>query len=442
MAPIPERVESDTELPGRVDVAVIGGGIIGASTAYFLAERGVSVALLEKHEVGCEQSSRNWGWCRQMGRDPREIPLIVESLALWRTMNTRLGEETGFRQTGIIYLAETEAELAQRASWLGYAREYQLDSRLIRSREIEAIVPGSTRSYLGALHTPSDGRAEPTLAAPAIARATRRLGGKVLTRCAVRGVETAGGRVSGIITERGPVACNAVVLAGGAWSRLFAGNMGIDLPQLRVVNSVMRTAAIETGLEQATATGKFAVRKRLDGGYTIAHRHLSVADIVPDSFRLLLPFLPVLRLGWSGLRLRVGRQLIDEARLPRRWQLDQRSPFEAVRVLDPEPVGSILREALASLKDYFPAFRDVEIIERWAGLIDATPDAVPVISGLDDRPGFFIATGFSGHGFGIGPGAGRLMADLVTGAEPLVDPSPFRFARFRDGTKPQPLVGF
>ncbi|MEZ5773808.1 MAG: FAD-binding oxidoreductase [Hyphomicrobiaceae bacterium] len=441
MAPVPDRVPSDAERPSRVDTVVVGGGIIGVSTALELAERGVSVALLEKGEIAAEQSSRNWGWCRQMGRDPREIPLIVESLKSWRGMNARIGAETGYRQTGILYLAETEAELQKRAAWLDYAREYQLDSRLIRGEEVERMMPGATRSWKGALYTPTDGRAEPTMAAPAMARHLKSLGASVLTRCAVRGVERSAGRVSSVVTERGRIGCDSVVLAGGAWSRLFCGPLGIDLPQLKVVNSVMRTAPIETGLERAGAGGRFAFRRRLDGGYTVAHRHLSVVDIVPDSFRLLLDFLPAYRLDPLGLRLRVGGRFIAEARLPRRWALDRPSPFEAVRVLDPEPVEWVLKQAAESLKSYFPAFRGMEVVEKWAGAIDATPDAVPVISPVESVPGFYLATGFSGHGFGLGPGAGRLAADLVMGRTPVVDPAPFRFTRFSDGSRPRPITG-
>jgi glycine/D-amino acid oxidase-like deaminating enzyme len=441
MAPKIDPVEAHSTLPTDTDVVVIGGGIVGVSTAYFLAERGIAVALCEKHAIGCEQSSRNWGWCRQMGRDPREIPLIVESLKLWRGMNQRLGEETGFRQCGILYLCETEAEIAKHESWLEHARQYQLDSRMIGGGEASRLVPGATRAWLGALYTPSDGRAEPQKGAPAIARGAARLGAKILTGCAVRGIETSGGRVSAVVTERGTIRCNSVVLAAGAWSRLFCGNLGIELPQLKVVNSVLRTAPLETGLERTCAAGKFAYRKRLDGGYTVAHRHLSVADVVPDSFRLLRDFLPIFRQDWRGLRLRVGKRFIEEAKLPRRWTLDQRSPFESVRVLDPEPVDGILDTALASLKSYFPQFREAEVAERWAGLIDATPDAVPVMAPVDKLPGFYLATGFSGHGFGLGPGAGRLMADLVTGAPPVVDPTPFRYTRFIDGTKLEIVAG-
>jgi glycine/D-amino acid oxidase-like deaminating enzyme len=432
----------DEALPEAVDVVVIGGGIIGVSTALELAERGVSVALVEKGGIGAEQSSRNWGWCRQTGRDPREIPLIRESIRLWRGMNQRIGAETGFRTCGILYLAETEQELAQKADWFDrYGRPWQIESRLVTGEEAARLMPGSAIRWHGGLHTPSDGRAEPQKASPAIAAAARRLGAKVFTGCAARGIETKAGRVSAVVTERGTIRCSSVVLAGGAWSRLFCGNLGIHLPQLAVVNNVLRTNPIDARIETTGAGKRFAIRKRLDGGYTVAHRHLSVADIVPDSFRLLSAFWPVFRQDIGGIRLRLGRAFVEAARLPRRWRLDETTPFERVRVLDPEPVQPILDEAMASLKRTFPAFEGATVAQSWAGAIDATPDAVPVISGVEALPGFHLATGFSGHGFGIGPGAGKLMADLVTGKPPVVDPSPFRYTRFIDGTKPEPIAG-
>src|SRR6185312_5898699 len=123
MSPPVDLVQSDVELPERVRVVVIGGGIIGVTTALYLAEKGHSVALCEKGRIGAEQSSRNWGWCRTMGRDAREIPLAIESLRLWRGMNERIGRETGYRQVGIAYLCETEKEIAAQESWLAEARQ-------------------------------------------------------------------------------------------------------------------------------------------------------------------------------------------------------------------------------------------------------------------------------------------------------------------------------
>jgi glycine/D-amino acid oxidase-like deaminating enzyme len=441
MGPVVDPVSSDETLPQRVSVVIVGGGIIGASAALFLAKRGVSVALCEKGQIAGEQSSRNWGWVRKMGRDPREIPLIIESLRLWQGLNELVGDETGFRQAGILYGCETDEEVERRAAWLEHARPYQLDTRMLSQAELAELLPGAIRLPKAGLYTKSDGRAEPQKATPAIARAARRAGAAILTGCAVRGIETRGGRVAAAVTEKGRIACDSVVLAGGAWSRLFCGNLGLRLPQLKVRSSAMRTAPLEGGPETALLMGDFAFRKRLDGGYNIANGVTTIAEIVPDSFRFFLEFLPALRMQWKDLRLRVGGRFLEEWRLPRRWALDASSPFEEIRVLDPEPATALNEKALASLAGVFPAFRRARVVQHWAGLIDVTPDAVPVISPVESMPGFFVATGFSGHGFGIGPGAGRLVADLVTGGDPIVDPTPFRFSRFSDGSRPRPIAG-
>jgi glycine/D-amino acid oxidase-like deaminating enzyme len=419
---------------------VAGGGIIGVSAAYALANKGVAVVLCEKGHIGGEQSSRNWGWCRKMGRDPRELPLIIESLRLWQGMNEAVGAETGFRTAGIMYLCETEKDEARRAAWLEYARPYQLDTRMVGPDEIERLLPGSGGRFRAALYTASDGRAEPQKAAPAIAEAARRARAVILTDCAVRGVETTGGRVVAAVTEKGRIACDSVLLAGGAWSRLFCGNLGLDLKQLKVRSSVMRTEKLGGGPEVSASGAEFGFRKRLDGGYTVANLNASVTEIVPDSFRLGWDFVPLWRSGQATVRVRLSSRFMEEARTPRRWSLESPSPFEAVRVLDPEPITALNNQALASLARAFPVFAQARVAQQWAGMIDVTPDAVPVISSVAKMPGFFIATGFSGHGFGIGPAAGRLAADLITGDPPIVDPSPFRFERFTDGTRPRPMM--
>jgi glycine/D-amino acid oxidase-like deaminating enzyme len=438
MAPRVDPVTSDTELPARTGVVVVGGGIIGTSTAFFLARKGIPVVLCEKGHIAGEQSSRNWGWARKMGRDPREIPLAIEALKLWPQLNEMTEAETGFRQCGIVYLCKTEADMAKREGWLEVARPYQLDTRMLTRDELTAVLPGLSGEWRGGLYTQSDGRGEPQKAAPAIANAARRHGATVMQQCAVRGIETKGGRVSGVVTEKGRIACDSVVLAGGVWSRLFCGSLDLRLPQLKVMSSVMRTEKFDGGLETSASGFGFGVRKRLDGGYNVASWSGNVHDIVPDTFRFISDFMPSLKMQWNNLRLRVGGKFIQDWQVPRHWALDAASPFEKVRTLDPEPYQPILDQARTNLTAAFPAFRDMKVAETWGGVIDVTPDGVPVISGVDTLPGFFIATGFTGHGFGIGPGAGRLMAEIVAGETPVVDATPFRYSRFTDGTRPVP----
>jgi glycine/D-amino acid oxidase-like deaminating enzyme len=367
---------------------------------------------------------------------------MAEALRIWDGLDKRTGRDTGFKRAGIIFTCANDKEVAERERWRTNLDGYQIESRMLTAQEFGETVPGSSVDMAGALYTPADGRAEPQKAAPAIAEAARDKGATILTECAVRGIETSAGAVSGVVTERGAIACNAVVLAGGAWSSLFAGRFGIDLPQLKVLNSVMRTKPLEGGPAQTIWAKDFAIRKRQDGGYTVARGHDNIVDIVPASFRYAATFLPALRSEWKSLSFRLAGRFFDELRMPRRWSMDDATPFEYHRVLDPVPSKRLTLDALDSLKKAFPVFAKAEIAQRWGGYIDVTPDAVPVISAVDSIRGFHIATGFSGHGFGIGPAAGRLMADIVTGRAPVVDPKAFRLSRFSGGSKVELISGF
>jgi glycine/D-amino acid oxidase-like deaminating enzyme len=433
--PTPIPVRGDETLPKSVDVVVIGGGIVGASTALELAERGISVALCEKGGIGLEQSSRNWGWVRLSRRDPREIPLMIEALRIWETMDQRLGRDTGYKRASITFACATEAQYKTYATWREYLGPYQIESRMLNPGEFAEMFPGLEVKPYGALHTPVDGRAEPQKATSAIAEHAREKGAAILTDCAVRGLDISGGRIAGVVTERGTIKCNSVVMAGGVWSNLFCRRYGIDVPQLNVMASVLSTKPISGGPDGALWTKGFALRKRQDGGYTVASGHENIVDIVPNSFKYALRFMPSFREEWRSLRFRVAGRFFEELRTPKNWRLDEVSPFERHRVLDPIPSLKYADGTLAKLAEAWPVFANAEVAQRWGGYIDVLPDAIPIISAVEKLPGFHIATGFSGHGFGIAPAAGRLMADIVTGTKPLVDPHHFRFSRFSDGSK-------
>lgn len=426
------------ELPARTSVVVIGGGIAGAMTALSLAEDGVPVLLIEKGRVAGEQSGRSWGWCRKMDRDIRELPLAIAALPLWEDMNRRIGGESGFRRSGIVYLNADEKEEAARGAWLRAAEPFGLDTRLISAAEVDTLLPGSNRRWRSALYTPSDGVAEPRLVVPAVLRAVRRLGGQVVEHTPVIGLETAGGKVDAVVTPQGRVACDAVVLAGGAWSGRFLAGLGLRLPQLKVIASVLRTEAAPpaAGRSDIAVWGAgFGFHRRLDGGYTIGYGN-NLHEIVPDSFRYFADFLPTIPVAAGDLHFSIGRSFVTEAR-----HLGARSTaarFAGAGENAPPPTGRFLSRARRALDRAYPAFAELREAARWAGLIDVLPDVLPVISNVETLPGLTLATGFSGHGFAIGPAAGRLAADLVTGRTPIVDPAPFRYGRYTDGSRPRP----
>ncbi|MEL7132952.1 MAG: FAD-dependent oxidoreductase, partial [Pseudomonadota bacterium] len=185
-------------VPDAADVVVIGGGVIGVCTALYLAEAGKRVVLLEKGRIAGEQSSRNWGWIRQQGRDPDELPIMVEANALWRDLAGRTNVDIGLTQGGVTYLAGSEAEMVKYTDWLRHAEAHGLDSRLLSTAEVADLVPGMSKSYVGALYTASDMRAEPWVAVPALAGVAARAGALVVEQCAVRALDIEGGKVAGV----------------------------------------------------------------------------------------------------------------------------------------------------------------------------------------------------------------------------------------------------
>ncbi|MFC4167741.1 NAD(P)/FAD-dependent oxidoreductase [Teichococcus aestuarii] len=442
MSPPVDPVASDTALPQEVDVAIIGGGIAGVCAAYFLAQAGQRVALLEKGVIAGEQSSRNWGWCRVQNRDEREIPVMLKSMELWDTLPREAGIDVGFRRTGLTYVTRSEAELESWRRWVEMARGYQVHNQILTAAEAEARNPHHAPGggWIGGVHSPRDGMAEPRKAAPAIAAAARRLGATIHQRCAVRGLDIQGGRVAGVITEHGTLRAGAVLLAGGAWSSMLLRRHGIDLPQSSIRSTVFLTEPAAEVTPGGLYTPDVTIGRREDGGYIIAANNRGQIEITPQGIRYARKFWPTLVARRKMVKFGLGESFFRGPQaITGRWRMDRPTIFEAedMRTLDPTPNAAIVAPALAQLGRSYPALAGVKMAKLWGGWIDSTPDAVPVIGAVDPLPGLFLSTGYSGHGFGIGPGAGRLAADLVLGRAPVVDPTPFRYARLVDGSRIQ-----
>lgn len=417
----------------QADVVVIGGGIIGCAAAYYLAKRGVNVVLIEKGDVAGEQSSRNWGFVRQQGRDAYELPLMVESNRLWRDLERELGAQLDWVQAGNLKVAEDERRMGVFRQWLSETEGAQLDTKLLDGDEVAALIPEMERRWAGALFTPSDGHAEPTKVTQAFCRAAAALGARVYTHCAAQEIRTSDGAVSAVVTENGEIRTANVICAAGTWSARLARPLGLGLPIRWVRGTVMRTTRVAPLTKIAVWTPTVAFRQRADGSFDVAAVAAADFDLTTDALRHVRLFLPGYWKNRHQIHLRVGRVLLDDITGLAPWSARRRERFAHVRVLDPAPNAWKVSRALAEFRRIFPQLRDLRVATSWAGYMDITPDAVPVLGPVERPRGFIFATGFSGHGFGLGPIVGRLVSEIVVDGKPSLDLHALRFARFNEG---------
>ncbi len=434
MTPPLEQVPSDAALPEAADVVVVGAGIIGVSAALALAKKGHSVALLEKGVVAGEQSSRNWGWCRLLNRDEREIPLMQASLSMWDGLAEEAGADLGFTRHGLVYVTRDPAELAGWEAWVEMARPFQPPVRMIGAEEARRLTPGNDGAWIGGVVSPRDGWANPAIAAPRLAAAARARGATLHQNCAVRGIDLKAGRVAGVFTEKGHIRTSRVIVAAGAWASMFLRRHGVDMPQSSVHSTVFATTPAKRVSPGALVTPDFILTPLPDGGYIVAAKTRARLELTPQGIRYARKFWPTLIKRRKLIEMRLGRSFLEGPDAWHgSWSFEKPTVFERIRVLDPKPNEKIVAPALREITAAYPELAGIGMARIWAGWIDSTPDAVPVISPVPEVPGLVVAAGFSGHGFGIGPASGRLAADLAVNDTPIVDPEPFELARLVDG---------
>lgn len=371
------------------DILIIGGGISGTAAAWELAREGHSVTLVEARELAAMASGWTLGGVRQSGRHPAELPLARAAVAIWPGLAEVLGADPHYRQRGNLRLARSEAEaeviraLVQEQAMLGLELDFLEGPRAVRE-----IAPAISERVVAASFCPTDGHADPLAAVTAFAAAARRHGAEIRTGIRATRLITEGGRVTGAETDDTPITAGCTVLAGGVHSPELLATLGLDLPlSLRLV-TVLQSVPAPPMLEQVlgVANADCAGRQEADG------------------------------------RLRVTTGIGP-------WQ----QPLEGWRPEDLHPTAEDVATLGARIAAILPAFHEVRLARLWGGLIDLTPDGLPVLDTPPEAPGLVVAAGFSGHGFGIGPVTGQIIADLALGRASRHPIAAFRLARFAGG---------
>lgn len=372
-------------MSNQAEVIIIGGGIIGCATAYELAKKKISVIVLDKDDsIGNGGSSRNGGGVRQSGRDPRELPLAMYAVEnLWPGLSEELGINVEYHKEGNLRLGKTERHLEILQGLTDRATALGLDVRMIDGKEVREINPYLSDEVIGASWCPTDGHANPLLATLGYYRKARMLGAKFYTGEEVVAIKKIRGTARQVITKKNVFEGEKIILAAGFESRAIAATVGIDVPMSNELIEALVTEAEPKMFPQmlGTADADFYGHQTEHGSFVFG--------------------------GASGFEAKNkdnGKMITNSITAP-----------------------CICR----GIMKYIPKLADAKIVRTWAGYEDVCADGIPVISEIDEVPGMILACGFTGHGFGISPVVGQLLAQMAAGEETTLDMKEFRYDRFK-----------
>lgn len=419
-------------LPKTADVIVVGGGITGAATAAAAAARGANVVLLEK-EVGParEGSGRAQGSLRVQGRHAAEFPLAQEALQLW----TDAAEEGDFEMVtgGNLYFRTSEKELPVLQGLVKEAHESGLTNvRLLDAEQTREIMPCATGPFLGAMWSPIDAQCQPEKGTAHFVGRAQRNGAHVAFGVKVTRLLESCGRISGVETTEGRIQAGAVVVAAGVWTPHLVATVGLKVPIMPVVMSELETEELKPLFAQTIRACGFGARQRPNGKVVVsaglnakvAHG-ISLADF--NGLRYWLP---------RAMSFRENLKMsLDVPRILQ--QIRHLSTFSTALVPQesPEPRCDrpLVRDSLDRLSNVIPAIRGARATRYWGGLVDMTPDGLPVIDGGAGPLGLTIITGLAGHGLALGPVLGEIASDLSLDGHTHRALESFRLARYTDG---------
>lgn len=371
------------------EVVVIGGGISGTAAAFELAKRGVSVTLLEREDLASMASGWTLAGVRQSGRDRAELPLAKAAVRRWERLADELDADVEYRQHGNLRLALTDADVpamrqvVEDGNAAGIAMTYLTDIDAVHE-----VAPALTDDLAGASFCPTDGHANPHLTVRAFADAARRHGATIETGVEVRAIETDGARMTAVHTATGRITTGTVVVAAGIYTPYLLDPMGIRILFDTVLVPALQTVETSPLLDQVLGipAGGFAGRQEASG-----------------RFRL------------TGFSIPWHETWHDRENV--------------------QPTMTQVQETISWACRLVPAIRELRMAQVWGGLIDKTPDALPVIERTPELDGLIVAAGFSGHGFCLGPVTGEILADLATEGRTSYPIEPFARQRLDATTR-------
>jgi sarcosine oxidase subunit beta len=375
-------------------VIIIGGGISGTAAAWELARNGIPVTLLERGELASMASGWTLAGVRQSGRHPAELPLAQAAVRRWEQLAGELDGDVEYRQHGNLRLALEQGDEAVIRQVVADGNAAGIPMTwLDGAAAVHDVAPALTPDLVGASFCATDGHANPTKAVLAFAAAARRAGADIRTGVDVHGIETDGTRVTGVTTATETIPAERVIVAAGVYAPRLLDPLGIHVPFNIVVVPAIQTEIVDPMLEQVLGipTGGFAGRQQADG-----------------RFRLTGSSIP-----WSG-----GIHTADNVM----------------------PTLAQMADTIAWSTRLVPALEGVRAVKLWGGLIDKTPDALPVIEATPEIEGLVVGTGFSGHGFCLGPVTGEILADLAIEGATSHPIAPFARKRLDQITAPEAVT--
>jgi glycine/D-amino acid oxidase-like deaminating enzyme len=360
------------------DVVVVGGGIVGAFTALRLAQKNRAVYLIDKGDIGRESTGRCGGGVRQQYRDPAELPLAMKAVDIWAGLEEEFGEPLEYRRQGSLKLLENDDDLAEAQARIQREQASGLDVVLLSRQEVFDYAPqiGSDAAFVGGTLCVTDGTANPLLLARALGPALDNAGVRVTTQERVRRFETMGSRVISAITDLAEYRAETFVNAAGAWAADLCSSLGLHFPCTVHKSQLLITEPMSPIIRGFISFKNGYIRQAVDGNL-----HLGIRGIPIDVLEKSLTY----------------HALIDAGRY---------------------------------YPKIFPFIRNINIIRGFSGFTTWSPDGIPIIDKAPGLDGFYLAGGFSGHGFCLGPMVGQLLADWICDGSSALDLSKFSWSRF------------